>query len=454
MIDRVSTYPGRMKVTPEDGSGEYYATVEWADQPTQPGTALSKANLVTDENAQRFGLNGASATVNDMFTKLTEAAFVQGGIGTEPAYTEKTITYDSVTKGDRVPVVESSGVAWWRVGQVTDDYVYLVREVGLGSYYYATAVKVKVDGYTKTRHLYSEGPAWSALFDFKNTMLHPATSELVSEEYTQTTGYSGFSPEFTDTVNDPVFLPKYDMLKDESRSTSTEDFLYPCYDDYNDSNGIWTSDYTKWSYDSDDGSSNLVSAYCPAYKPAVNGWRQSYQDIITTSSDARLVLVPAIKIPKTVSYTLYEDVGGSYHLEQKYVPKTRILTDIDGLPVSIRFAEGTYTGTGVYGEDNPNSLTFEFAPKLFMIFRERNGRLAGSGNGSDIVAPICYVGSLSEEYTSGAICTYSGYSGSTNAWGYGKRSADGKTLTWYYAVTAAGQYNGLDTEYRYVAFGW
>ena len=58
-----------------------------------------------------------------------------------------------------------------------------------------------------------------------------------------------------------------------------------------------------------------------------------------------------------------------------------------------RMATGSYTGTGTYGASNPNSLTFEFEPKLVVVFQDTTsssnngffGRLIminGAGNAS------------------------------------------------------------------------
>lgn len=38
--NRVSTYPGRVKITPETGS-PYFAMLERADEPTEPGTPMN-----------------------------------------------------------------------------------------------------------------------------------------------------------------------------------------------------------------------------------------------------------------------------------------------------------------------------------------------------------------------------------------------------------------------------
>lgn len=69
MEDRVPTKPGRVLITPENGSPAYYATVAMADEPTQVGTALNKENLLSDATAALFGL-GTDAVPNDILNKI------------------------------------------------------------------------------------------------------------------------------------------------------------------------------------------------------------------------------------------------------------------------------------------------------------------------------------------------------------------------------------------------
>ena len=68
MTDRVPTKPGRVLITPEGGGAPYYATMTRADDPTQPGTPLNKATLLTDETASLMG--GAVQTPDDAFKRL------------------------------------------------------------------------------------------------------------------------------------------------------------------------------------------------------------------------------------------------------------------------------------------------------------------------------------------------------------------------------------------------
>lgn len=69
MQDRIPANPGRVLITPEDGGAAFYATVTRADNPSQKGTPLNKASLLTDATAGKFGLS-AETTPNDVFAWL------------------------------------------------------------------------------------------------------------------------------------------------------------------------------------------------------------------------------------------------------------------------------------------------------------------------------------------------------------------------------------------------
>ena len=63
MQDRVSLYPGRVKLEPVAGQANLYDLTR-ADQPTQEGTPLNKASLLKDATAELFGL-GPDALPDD-----------------------------------------------------------------------------------------------------------------------------------------------------------------------------------------------------------------------------------------------------------------------------------------------------------------------------------------------------------------------------------------------------
>lgn len=68
MKDRVSTYPGRVRMTPVSGQTNVY-TMERADQPSQAGTPINKDTLLKDATAALFGLT-SSAVPDDVFAEI------------------------------------------------------------------------------------------------------------------------------------------------------------------------------------------------------------------------------------------------------------------------------------------------------------------------------------------------------------------------------------------------
>lgn len=89
MKDRVSTNPGRVLITPEDGSSAFYAVLSMADEPTVPGDPLNKATFLKDETAALFGL-GNDAVPDGAFSKIAESL---GGFKVVNSYQ---ITPDSI----------------------------------------------------------------------------------------------------------------------------------------------------------------------------------------------------------------------------------------------------------------------------------------------------------------------------------------------------------------------
>lgn len=68
MQDRVPMYPGRVRLMPVPGQDGLYDMVR-ADQPTQEGTPLNKATLLSDETAALYGL-GQDAVPDDVFASI------------------------------------------------------------------------------------------------------------------------------------------------------------------------------------------------------------------------------------------------------------------------------------------------------------------------------------------------------------------------------------------------
>lgn len=124
-----------------------------------------------------------------------------------------------------------------------------------------------------------------------------------------------------------------------------------------------------------------------------------------------------------------------------------------GLPLAggVRFSSGSYVGTGTYGEANPCSLTFDFAPKIVVVFQTPTSGSTGTIQVMSGEYPffIQNMDLLTTEFVPGR-----GFgSGSRSALPRGKKSSDGKTVSWF---SPTGQGNQLNTEgntYSWFALG-
>jgi len=64
MKDRIPTKPGRVQLVPSPDDDDLFILTR-SDEPTQEGTPLNKASLLSDATAEGFGLTGDGATVNN-----------------------------------------------------------------------------------------------------------------------------------------------------------------------------------------------------------------------------------------------------------------------------------------------------------------------------------------------------------------------------------------------------
>jgi hypothetical protein len=72
MKDRLSKYPGRVKLTPVAGQADTFDMIR-ADEPENEGTPLNKNTFLTDETAEEMGLDPATdPTPNDALKKIME----------------------------------------------------------------------------------------------------------------------------------------------------------------------------------------------------------------------------------------------------------------------------------------------------------------------------------------------------------------------------------------------
>ena len=114
---------------------------------------------------------------------------------------------------------------------------------------------------------------------------------------------------------------------------------------------------------------------------------------------------------------------------------------------------GSYVGTGKTGKSNPNQITLAEPFKILCIYGMQRPdsyqSIDNSGNGdTSVIIPGSIIPT---EYTSGFGFFYSSNSRDS----YGKKSADGKTFSWYFGLSPTGaadvQFNTSGVVYHYYA---
>ncbi|MEY8361577.1 hypothetical protein [Flavonifractor plautii] len=114
---------------------------------------------------------------------------------------------------------------------------------------------------------------------------------------------------------------------------------------------------------------------------------------------------------------------------------------------------GSYVGTGTHGASNPNHITLAEPFKILCIYgrqyTDSYQSIDASGSGS--VSNIIPSSIIPTEYTRGFGFFYSNNSRDS----YGKKSADGKTFSWYFGLSPTGaanvQFNTSGVVYHYYA---
>lgn len=115
---------------------------------------------------------------------------------------------------------------------------------------------------------------------------------------------------------------------------------------------------------------------------------------------------------------------------------------------------GSWIGYGKKGQSNPNSIAVSFPPKIIALFREDGNIINGTLDSQHKTwVAINYIPAMSTSYVRESFCSSVDYSSSNIYYGYGKRSEDGKTITWYHESNSYLQWNSLGSKYYWVAIG-
>ena len=122
MNDRVSTYPGRVTLIPVPGQANKY-DMTMADEPTQEGTPPTKANLLSDATAAKFG---GAATPNAAFDLLSR---FNARLGNEYVWKRSDGVFVNSPVSNAYPPAVSDGYTYTALGQIGDK-----ARIATGSY--------------------------------------------------------------------------------------------------------------------------------------------------------------------------------------------------------------------------------------------------------------------------------------------------------------------------------
>lgn len=442
MKDRVPLYPGRVTLTPVSGQANTFDLTR-ADQPTQEGTPLNKASLLKDATAALYGKTNA-AVPDDILNLLSKSTMAQ----IEEKYTKTTIGTIAVGKTITLNVGGSPKefivIHQGKPSSLYDDSCngtwLLMKDIYEQRQWHSSDVN-KLESSTIHSYLNS---TFLNLFD---SNIKDAIKQ-VKIPYRKNGGSGGTDQSGANGLPAKIFL----LSGYELGWTANTSQYFP-------------QDGAKLSYfESGNETSALKKRIANLNGSAVDWWLRSPYTYDTTTvwyvvsygiqngdlASKSLGIRPALILPST--FEVYSDASGNAYTEQEYETKiTDVLGNLISIPADqikdgVKIATGSYTGTGTYGASNPNSLTFDFAPKLIFLEQsyDANQMLYHS-----IAIILCFAGygwvetNGSTENEMGETVNRCGMSVSTS----------GNTVFWYQTKRPAYQLNENGRTYKYAAIG-
>ena len=431
MQDRVPLYPGRVTLTPVSGQANTFDLVR-ADQPTQEGTPINKASLLKDATAALFGKTNA-AVPDDILNLLSKSTLAQ----IKEKYTKTTIGTLAVGKTITLNVSgtpkEFIVVHQGKPSSLYDDSCN-------GTWLLMKDIYVKRMWQSEDINKYESSDIH---FYLNNTFLNLVDSNIkdaikqVKIPYRKNGGSGGTDQSGANGLPAKIFL----LSGYEVGWTTSDNQYFP-------------QDGAKLSYfESGTGTSANSKRIAKLNGSAAYWWLRSQRtdrtDIVFRvnlsgsfdpydfASDGSNGIRPALILPSTLA--IYTDSAGNIYTEQEYETKiTDVLGNLIPIPAGqikdgAKIATGSYTGTGTYGSSNPNSLTFDFDPKLVFISLkdQRPSVCAFAINGQTTFSK-----------------TNADASSQTNLCSFSRN-----LFTWYNEIDADIQFNISNRTYCYVAIG-
>lgn len=408
MKDRLPLYPGRVKLVPVSGQENVYDMTR-ADQPTQEGDPLNKATLLKDATAALFGL-GPDSVPDDAFALLSKAALYK---------TELPFTFlGDISEGNIITLMEGGNPVEFYVAK----HNYESELNGSGR-----TLVVRKDVHSKRKwsdtkidtYATSDIDNWLNN-NYKNLLDADVKNSISSTKFYYTPGGGDTN---TKSISRDVFL-----LSAAEIGFSNEYVVgtkLPISNNlkiaYKDGAAI-----TQWTRTVSNVSGETTNFLL---------YVESTGSINTLTAIGREGIRPVFTLPSTfhVKNTPSSKPG-------LYDVSNNLLLKLPG----VQIATGSYVGTGKYGSSNPNSLTFEFEPKLVFIYKRRS-------KNNDYVMQLIFspeLGNFSDGYSyiDGGKRDEFTYMDSAS-W-----SKDKKTVSWYDQSDADTQANASGFTYHYIVF--
>lgn len=105
-------------------------------------------------------------------------------------------------------------------------------------------------------------------------------------------------------------------------------------------------------------------------------------------------------------------------------------------------ATGSYIGTGTSGKENPNTLTFDFPPKVLFVFI--NGKISGRASEISSTPAFVFTDSLTNVYQDVYFGVPTLPSNNTNV-----MKKDGNAISWYIKNPSTNPYNDAQYQLNY-----
>ena len=379
-----------------------------ADGVAQMGTPYNTANVLPASVASLYGRD-SSAVLKDVLEKLSNAIAI-----TE--HTPDVETYEDVQVGNAVYInIDGTPTEFIVVhqGKPSEDYDDSCNGTWL-----------------MMKNIYALG-RWGA----KTSPPHYWSTTI--NDYLNETFYNKIDPsirEYIKTVNIPVenitFTAKVFALSASEIGGSKADSEWLGYEEG-----------AKLDYFISGSTSQAKSKRIAAYNAANESW-------LLRSIDNNGTYANPYIVSSDGSYTNSTDnVNRGYRPVFIFPFKSNLLTDIfvnqknediteqvKSIVAASKIEIGSYTGTGTYGQNNPNSLTFGFEPKIVLLYRSQ--QFLGANYGSLFcVKPDTLSSSAS-----------SGSPENNLTW-------TGSGLSWWNRSSGDEQMNNLGTKYYYIAVG-